>query len=486
MIFNSFVFLAFFPIVAILFYLLPYKPRRVMLLAASYFFYMYWEPRLVVLILFTTAVSYGAALIIGGTEKPRVKKLCLTAALVACLGVLFFFKYFNFFSGLAFGIAGLFGNTAKPAVIDLILPVGISFYTFQTLSYVIDVYRGKFKPEKCFGLYALFVSFFPQLVAGPIERPEDLIPQLKADTSFRKNLENGDIAAGLKLMALGFFKKIAIADVLALAVNSVYNSDDLKSVTSLSVIIATLLFGIQIYCDFSGYSTIALGCARVLGIRLTDNFNAPYSAVTVRDFWSRWHITLSTWFRDYLYIPLGGNRKGKARTLINLMIVFLASGLWHGAALTFVIWGALHGAYQVVGRLTSGVRSKIYAKAGISETSKAAVWRKRIFTFILVNFTWIFFRANSMSDLGVILSRLFSFGSVGTAFSQLGFGTVYLLTVIVAVVSLPIAEKAVARDLSGSNAAGGVVYAFLAAGTAFAWMYLLSLGVTSSFIYFQF
>ena len=486
MIFNSFVFLAFFPIVAALFYLLPYKPRRVMLLAASYFFYMYWEPRLIVLILFTTLVSYGAALIMGRTEKQAIKKLWLALTLTVCLGVLFFFKYFNFFSGLAYGIAGLFGGTAKPPVLDLILPVGISFYTFQTLSYVIDVYKGKIKPEKCFGLYALFVAFFPQLVAGPIERPEDLIPQLKAQTSFRKNLENGDVSAGLKLMALGFFKKIAIADVLALAVNAVYNSEELGSMTSLSVIIATVLFGIQIYCDFSGYSTIALGCARVLGIRLTDNFNSPYSAVTVRDFWSRWHITLSTWFRDYLYIPLGGNRKGKARTLINLMIVFLASGLWHGAALTFVIWGALHGLYQVVGRLTSGIRGKAYEKIGLSETSRAAVWIKRIFTFALVNFTWIFFRANTMSDLGVLLKRLFSGGSLGTAFSQLGFGTVYLLTVVIAAASLPIAERAVKNDLSGENRAGGAVYLFLTAGTAFAWMFLLSQGVTSSFIYFQF
>ncbi len=486
MIFNSFVFLAFFPVVALLFYLLPYKPRRVMLLAASYFFYMYWEPRLVLLILFTTIVSYAAALIIDKTEKKGLKKLCLVVSLVVCFGVLFFFKYFNFFADLAYGIGSLFGGTARPPVLDLILPVGISFYTFQTLSYVIDVYRGKFKPEKCFGLYALFVSFFPQLVAGPIERPQDLIPQLKAEVSFRKNLENGDIATGLKLMALGFFKKIAVADVLALAVNSVYNSEDLNGLTSLSVIVATLLFGVQIYCDFSGYSTIALGCARVLGIRLTDNFNSPYSAVTVKDFWSRWHITLSTWFRDYLYIPLGGNRKGQARTLINLMIVFLASGLWHGASLTFVIWGVLHGLYQVVGRLTAGARGKLYGKFGISQDSAGAKIWKCVFTFLLVNFTWIFFRANNLSDLGIILSRLFSGGTFGTSFSQLGFGTLYLFTVIFAVLSLPVAEKAVAKDLSGEKALGGVTYLFLAAGTAFAWMYLLSQGVTSSFIYFQF
>ena len=431
-------------------------------------------------------VSYAAALIIDGTEKAGVRKLCLAAAVAVCLGVLFFFKYFNFFAGLAYGIGSLFGGGSTPPVLNLILPVGISFYTFQTLSYVIDVYRGKFKPEKCFGLYALFVSFFPQLVAGPIERPQDLLPQLKADVSFRKNLDNGDVSAGLKLMALGFFKKIAVADVVALAVNSVYNSDSLNEMTSLSVAVATLLFGVQIYCDFSGYSTIALGCARVLGIRLTDNFDSPYSAVSVRDFWSRWHITLSTWFRDYLYIPLGGNRKGTARTLINIMIVFLASGLWHGASLTFVIWGALHGLYQVAGRLTESLRRWLYLKLNISESSPAVrVW-KRVFTFLLVSFTWIFFRANDLDDLGVILSRLFSGGSVGTAFSQLGFGLVYALTVAAAVASMPVAEKVVKNDLAGERAAGGAVYLFLAAGTAFAWMYLLSQGVTSSFIYFQF
>ena len=486
MIFNSFIFLAFFPIVALLFYLLPYKPRRVMLLAASYFFYMYWEPRLILLILFTTAVSYGAALIIDGTGKKGLKKLCLAAALAVCLGVLFFFKYFNFFAGLAFGIGSLFGGGAKPPVLDLILPVGISFYTFQTLSYVIDVYRGKFKPEKCFGLYALFVSFFPQLVAGPIERPQDLIPQLKADVSFRNNLKNGDVSAGLKLMALGFFKKIAVADVLALAVNSVYNSENLSEMTTLSVVTATALFGVQIYCDFSGYSTIALGCARVLGIKLTDNFNSPYSAVTIRDFWSRWHITLSTWFRDYLYIPLGGNRKGKARTLVNLMIVFLASGLWHGASLTFVIWGVLHGLYQVVGRLTEGLRGRLYSRLGVGGDSVGtAVW-KRVFTFTLVTFAWMFFRANDLGDLVTLFRCLFSGGSVGTAMSQLGFGAVYMLTVIAAVISLPIAERAVRRDLTGENHAGGAVYLYLVSGTAFAWMYLLSLGVTSSFICFQF
>lgn len=347
MVFNSLEFLIFYPVVLLLYFNLPKKYRWTMLLAASAFFYLYWSVKLIFLILFTTAVSYFAAIIIEDHKDNKpLCRTCLVVTLVACFGVLFFFKYFNFLADSVVSIANLFGAGWDDFSLNLILPVGISFYTFQTLSFVIDVYRGSVPAERHFGYYALYVSFFPQLVAGPIERPENLIPQLHEDHDFSW----ANAIPGLRKMIIGFFKKVVVADLIATYVNAVYNAPD--TARGLSVLIATMLFAVQIYCDFSGYTDIAIGCAEIMGIRLMQNFNRPYTSTSIKEFWKRWHISLSSWFQDYLYFPLGGSRCSRPRHLFNLCVVFLVSGLWHGAAWTFVIWGGLHAFYQVVGHPT--------------------------------------------------------------------------------------------------------------------------------------
>ena len=456
-----------------------------MLLIASYFFYMCYQPTLVVLILATTFVSWISSNIIERTENKRTRRLALVLTLVTSLGVLFFFKYFNFLLGSVTGLIELFGTTPSPIELNLILPVGISFYTFQTLSYVIDVYRGEVKTEKNFFFYALFVSFFPQLVAGPIERPSNLIPQLKEPKKFNSQ----DALKGAKHMAVGFFKKIVVADLISAYVNAVYNNPD--SATGAGVLIATVLFAVQIYCDFSGYTDIAIGCSRIMGIRLMKNFDHPYTARSIKEFWGRWHISLSTWFRDYLYIPLGGNRVSKPRYLMNIMIVFLVSGLWHGAAWTFVIWGALHGFYQIVGNLTASPRARLIKKLGLSESSLAVRIVRTINTFILVSFAWIFFRANSLSDAFSLIGKLFSSWStpLSSVFRGLGLSLAGALTAVLSILTLIMLERLLTYDDSPDGSAaitknGAFVYYVWI--IAFAWALLLSKDMMSTFIYFQF
>ncbi len=479
MIFNSWEFLVFYPIVLFLYFVLPKKLKWIWLLAASYFFYMIWNPPLIFLILFTTAVSYVSAILIEKSKNARVRRFWLAATLVTSLGVLFFFKYFNFLAGSAISLWNFFGGTADDLVLNLILPVGISFYTFQTLSYVIDVYRGDIKPEKHFGWYALFVSFFPQLVAGPIERPDNLLPQLKTP----HRLEADNAWAGLQKMAVGFFKKIVVADLMASYVNSVYNNPE--QATGWSILIASVLFSVQIYCDFSGYTDIAIGCARIMGIRLMQNFNRPYQARSIKEFWARWHISLSTWFRDYLYIPLGGNRCSKARHYFNLFVVFFVSGLWHGANWTFVLWGTLHGVYQIVGAITKKPREKLYALLHIKTDSKLfALWQRGV-TFVLVCFSWILFRANSIADAGVLLSKFFGgWGSLGDAL--LSFDLLFVAIVSVVVLSL-LDRIAAHSDIAETGTLSRQYTAGLTALiVAVAWCLLLSVGGASAFIYFQF
>lgn len=331
--FNSISFAIFLPIVFVLYWVMPHKFRWIVLLVASYFFYMSWNPKYVVLIFFTTLVSYIAAIIIEKKREQISPKIIVICSTLFCLGVLFVFKYFNFFVGTLSAIAGFFSLQVHPMTINLLLPVGISFYTFQTMSYVFDVYNGKAKVEHHFGIYAAFISFFPQLVAGPIERTNNLLPQIKSEKKFDYEFS----MYGARQILWGFFKKIAVADVVAMYVDSAYA--DLTRCTPFDLCIAIFFFTIQIYCDFSGYSDIAIGTAKLFGINLMKNFNGPYLSTSVKEFWSRWHISLSTWFRDYVYIPLGGSRCSKLRTNINVMITFLASGLWHGADWTFVLWG---------------------------------------------------------------------------------------------------------------------------------------------------
>lgn len=309
MLFNTFAFAIFLPLVFILYWGLPHKYRWTLILVSSYYFYMSWNAKYVVLILFTSVVSYTSARLIEMEESKRKKKNILIVTSVLCLGVLFFFKYFNFFSESITSLLGVSAIHLSPITIKLLLPVGISFYTFQTLSYVIDVYRGDVPAERHFGYYAAFISFFPQLVAGPIERTSNLLLQIKAKHQF----DYDQATYGLKLIAWGFFKKIVLADALSKYVSTVY--DTRQNFSGFALVLATLFFTLQIYCDFSGYSDIAIGTAKLLGINLMINFKNPYFSQSIKEFWSRWHISLSTWFRDYIYIALGGNRVGKVKRI---------------------------------------------------------------------------------------------------------------------------------------------------------------------------
>lgn len=393
MLFNSFAFAVFLPIVFLLYWALPHKFRWLLLLVSSYYFYMSWNAKYVFLILFTTVISYSAAILLENEQSNTKKKWILVGTAILCLGVLFFFKYFNFVSESITDFLNLFAIQMNPITLKLLLPVGISFYTFQTLSYVIDVYKGDISAEHHFGYYAAFISFFPQLVAGPIERASNLLPQIKSEHKF----DYKQATYGLKLMAWGFFKKVVIADTLSLYVSTVY--DKPQNFQGFSLIIAIFFFAIQIYCDFSGYSDIAIGTAKLLGVNLMTNFKSPYFSQSVKEFWSRWHISLSTWFRDYVYIPLGGNRVNKVRHAFNLMITFMISGLWHGASWTFVIWGGLHGAAQVV---ENAIISKKRQK------STGIIWWIRVLmVFIFASFAWIFFVSNSIGDAIYVIGHIF-------------------------------------------------------------------------------
>ena len=394
MLFNSWQFGVFLPIVFGLYWSVPQRFRSLLILIASYWFYKSWNVKYIVMILFTTIISYMAGIFLERyRENKSVKKFILTFTLLSCLGVLFVFKYFNFFSESLVNFLSMFAVHLHHTTLKLLLPVGISFYTFQTLSYVIDVYRGKVKAERHFGIYAAFISFFPQLVAGPIERTNNLLPQIKAAHDF----DYAQAAYGMKLMTWGFFKKLCVADVVAVWSDRVFN--DVYSYKGFALILAAFFFTVQIYCDFSGYSDIARGCAKLFGIELMENFRSPYFSASIREFWSRWHISLSTWFRDYVYIPLGGNRCGKFRHNVNLMITFIVSGLWHGANWTFVLWGAVHGLAQIVENafLPKGHEPKGFVRA------------VRVFiTFLLVMMAWVFFRANSIGEALYVLGNLFT------------------------------------------------------------------------------
>jgi D-alanyl-lipoteichoic acid acyltransferase DltB (MBOAT superfamily) len=387
MLFNSVEYLIFFPLVAIMYYALPFQWRWLLLLISSYFFYAWWKAEYVLILIISTLIDFFAGIALDRTENTLKRKLLLALSLTTNLGILFFFKYFNFFNANLSALSEMAGFSYEPAQTSVLLPVGISFYTFQTISYTINVYRRQVQAETHPGYFALYVTYFPQLVAGPIERAERLLPQLH-----QPHLLNAQrISRGLKLILWGMFKKVVIADNLAPYVNEIYNHPDRYE--GLQFLMATVFFSFQIYYDFSGYSDIAVGSARVMGIELMQNFNHPYFANSVAAFWRRWHISLSTWFRDYVYIPLGGNRQHHYR---NLMITSLLSGLWHGANWTFITWGGLHGLYLIIGNMTKTVQSRIK----VNQIIHIAI------TYMLILFAWIFFRANSISDALLIIQKL--------------------------------------------------------------------------------
>ena len=397
MLFNSLHFLLFFIIVTSLYFALPHNRRWLLLLISSCYFYMAFVPIYIIILGGTIVIDYFAGIFIEKSKGKR-RKLFLVASLVANIGVLAVFKYYNFINeNLSFLLHG-FGVSNPIPYLSILLPVGLSFHTFQAMSYTIEVYRGHQKAERHFGIYSLYVMFYPQLVAGPIERPQNMLHQFREKYDF----DYDRVMSGLRLMAWGLFKKVVIADRLAIAVDTVFNNPEQHN--SLSLIIATVFFTFQIFCDFSGYSDMALGAARIMGFKLMTNFDKPYQSKSVHEFWKRWHISLSTWFKDYLYITLGGNRVTVPRWYLNLFIVFLVSGLWHGANWTFVIWGALHGFYLVFGLITQKYRDRFNQVLRIDKAPIIST----ISTFVLVAFAWIFFRANSIDSAFYIVKHMFT------------------------------------------------------------------------------
>ncbi len=493
MLFNSLEFLVFLPITFALFWLCPNRYRWIPALIASYYFYMYWNPKLVFLILFTTLVSYVCGILLEKyKDNIKIKRLTVAATLIACLGVLIFFKYFNFLYNTFFDVVRLFGGGSPEGYFSIMLPVGISFYTFQTASYVIDIYRGKVKAERHLGYFALFVTFFPQLVAGPIERPGDLLPQLKAE----KNIKKVDYIGAFRFMLVGFFKKIAVADAIGIIVNATY--ENVSAASGLSALISTLLFSAQIYCDFSGYSDIAVGCAKLFGVQLSENFRTPYAATSIKDFWNRWHRSLSGWLRDYIYFPLGGSRVKQGRWIFNIFMVFFISGLWHGASYNFVIWGLLHAAFQVIGKFTLAPRNKFWARLGQPPDGKLVTYLRRAGNFALVTFAWIFFRADTPSDAITVIGKIFTDYSFSRAYltesiSKISLTLPTAIYILFALVMLLFMEKLKypkACEEGGRKKAYGALrfsaYLAMVWCVIAVWIFLQAADVGSSFIYFQF
>lgn len=402
MLFNSIDYAIFLPIVLILYWFLTNKNlklQNILLLMASYFFYGWWDWRFLSLIAFSTIVDYSVGRLLEHQKNQTKRNILLWTSLIVNLGLLGFFKYCNFFIENLISAFTLFGLRLNVSTLNIILPVGISFYTFQTLSYTIDVYREKLKPTKDFISFAVFVSFFPQLVAGPIERASNLIPQIIV----KRDLNSTLIKTGIFQIFIGLFRKVAIADNLGIYVDSVYANSDIHNASTL--VIATIFYAFQIYFDFSGYSDIAIGSAKLFGFNFNRNFNLPYFSKTLTEFWRRWHMSLSFWLRDYLYISLGGNRKGIVLTYRNLLLTMLLGGLWHGSSWNFVIWGGIHGIFLSLEKFTfSALKIKTFNGFGY------------VYTFVVVLFSWIFFRAQDLDTASLIIYKIISldFGSVFT------------------------------------------------------------------------
>ena len=406
--FLSLPFLCFFPVTALGYFCLPRRGKNLWLLLASWFFYLWARPVYLSLLLCVILASYGTGLALARRRGRGTLALCLTG-----LGVLlFFFKYLNFALSLAGRALGLFGLAVSMPVLDLVLPVGISFYLFQAMGYVIDVYRGRTAARRDFVTYALFLSFFPQVVSGPIARAEQLLPQLDQPRPFQWDA----LRAGVFRFLWGAFKKMVLADRLAVLVNTVLAAPESYGAVQLAG--AAAAFSLQIYCDFSAYSDMALGTAGAMGFTLTENFRTPYFSRSIAEFWRRWHISLSSWFRDYLYIPLGGSRRGTARKYLNVLLVFAVSGLWHGAALTFVVWGVLNGLYQVAGALTLPLRDRAWEALHVSPEGRLRRLVQVGCTFLLATIAWVFFQAGSLEGAlavfaGLVRGPLWVYQSMG-------------------------------------------------------------------------
>lgn len=498
MLFNSIEFLIFFPIVIILYFIMPEKLKQFWLLIASYFFYMCWNAQYAVLIFFSTIVTYGSGLLLQkikngsftSDQKTRYKKLAVIVSFSLNLAVLFYFKYIEFaFSAIAAAFRAVHIELNVPHF-DIILPVGISFYTFQALSYTMDVYRDEIYAEKNFFKYALFVSFFPQLVAGPIERSKNLLKQLDKPKKFHFETAR----EGFLLMLWGYFLKIVLADRIALFVDTVYS--DYQTYAGAYLIVATMLFAMQIYCDFYGYSVIAMGAAKILGIHLMENFISPYLSVSVAEFWRRWHISLTSWFKDYLYIPLGGSHKGRVRKCLNIMIVFLTSGLWHGAAGSFVVWGGINGLYQIIGEVGKPVRDKVVS---LLQLNRESLWHRLlriIGTFLLVDISWIFFRANGLKAAFRIIRQIFAVKNPWILFDgslyQCGLDRANFQLIFVCLCILLLADYCKIKGIKVRQVIIKQGFCFRCLFIAFSIWGILTFGIwgasynAANFIYFQF
>lgn len=437
MLFNSLDFAVFFPIVFILYWIASQNKntRNILLLVSSYVFYGWWDWRFLFLIFFSSLVDFIIGQKIYKTKIEKERKVFLAISLLVNLGFLCYFKYSNFFIETFVDSFRLFGKELEVSTLNIILPVGISFYTFQTLSYTIDIYRKQLEPTKDPLAFFTFVAFFPQLVAGPIERASHLLPQFYKTYKFNYD----QVKSGLLLIAFGLFKKMVIADRVSILVNQVYNNPE--TYHGFEVVVATIFFAFQIYCDFSGYSDIAIGAGRTMGFDLMKNFRSPYLSKSITEFWRRWHISLSTWFRDYVYIPLGGSRNGKYKTYFNLFVVFLVSGLWHGAAMTFVIWGVIHGIIIVAEKALTKQRLKFSKMLKINNKSLARKVFYISITFTIVCFAWIFFRANSLEDSFVLIGNMCDFKSSQILnLYNLGMSSQELWTAIFAIILLVVFE----------------------------------------------
>lgn len=496
MLFNSLNYLVFFPVVVLLYFAIPgkyLKLRNFWLLAASYYFYMNWNAAYALLLFGSTFITYLAGLLIGKARdkgQTTLSKWVLGGSFAINLSILFFYKYINFFLDNCNRILGIAGRSERLPLLDVLLPVGISFYIFQALGYTMDVYRGTTKATKSLFKYMLFVSFFPQLVAGPIERSGNLLGQFDKKHEF----DVDRVREGLLIMLWGLFMKIVIADNIAVYINSVY--ENYMAYTGVEIILATVLFAFQIYCDFGGYSYLAIGSAKVLGFTLMENFHAPYQAVSVRDFWKRWHISLTGWFRDYLYIPLGGNRKGRVRKYINTFMVFFISGMWHGAAWSYIIWGALNGVYLILGEAGAPLRNRIKRRLRVDEERFSYRFGCSLVTFALVDFSWLFFRAGSVGEACRIMKQILlslQFPQLfGLAVNRMGFTMQQLAAVMIAFILLMAVDslKNRGRDVCALVLEQGIWFRwFVYMGLLFMIMTYGAYGLDytqTEFIYFQF
>lgn len=476
MLFNSFEFLVFFSIFLVSFFLLPRRTQPVVVLVASYIFYMGWRPAFALLLAFTTIVDYTTARVMGACERTAVRRAAMITALTINLGILATVKYLDFAISNMVAAAGYFGYSLRQYALNLVLPVGISFYTFQSIGYTLDVYNRRVAPERNFLTYAQYVSFFPQLVAGPIERAAHMLPQ------FRKvHLPRRENLSGLWLIGYGLFKKMCVADTLAPVVAGIYGHPG--SFNGTYTLLATMMFAFQIYCDFSGYSDIARGVARLMDFELMVNFRQPYFSTSLTEFWRRWHISLSSWFRDYLYIPLGGSRGGEGRAIRNIIIVFVLSGVWHGAAWSFVIWGAMHGVGLAVERLWRNIVGEADAEHTRWRSVLGWVW-----TSAIVLAGWVFFRAGSLDNAMAVFATMRHFGPLdyGT-FKILNLASFEIVLLVVNLLILLVVDFHISNRPERLRRLGVRLYLPVVGGVALMY-YIVLFGVFGrvDFIYFQF